>query len=475
MMRLPFMRRRRRAMIIGLDCADPSLVFDRWREQLPNLDRVMRGGAFAPMRSSIPPITVPAWMSMMTSRDPGRLGFYGFRNRTAHDYTGLGVVDSRNVHEPTLWDVLGGQGKRSIVIGVPPTYPPKPMVGSLVTCFLTPDTAGDFTYPPELATRIRRLVGEYMVDVKGYRTDDKAWLLEQIYDMTDRRFRVARDLLDNDDWDLFMMVEMGTDRIHHGFWQFMDPSHVLHQPGTPFQDAIRQYYIYLDREVGTLLERADDDTLVMVVSDHGAKRMDGAICLNDWLIREGYLHLLDTPATPRRLEPDEVDWDRTRAWGEGGYYGRLSLNVRGREPRGIVAPADVDALSVEIAARLEALGDEAGNPIGTRVLRPDAIYRESRNIAPDLFVFFGDLYWRATGTVGNPSIHARENDTGPDGANHDWAGIACVATGRALRTGKPAQVALPPDLNLLDVTPTVLAWLGIEPLAGMQGRALPVA
>jgi len=78
------------------------------------------------------------------------------------------------------------------------------------------------------------------------------------------------------EWHFFMMVQMGVDRIHHGFWKFSDPSHALYVPGSKYEYAIRDYYIYVDQKVGELLSHLDDETAVLVVSDHGAKAMVGA-------------------------------------------------------------------------------------------------------------------------------------------------------------------------------------------------------
>lgn len=461
-------------MVIGLDCAEPSLVFDRWLDHLPNLRRLVRAGVSGPLRSSTPPITVPAWMSMMTGRDPGELGMYGFRNRADFSYDKLAFVNSLTVKQKTVWDLLGESGKRSIVIGVPPSYPVKEVNGVLVSCFLTPGIDKQYTHPHALSREIGRLVGEYMVDVKGFRTERKAWLLEQIYEMTEKRFAVARHLLRTRDWDFFTMVEMGVDRIHHGFWQFMDPRHVLHQAGTEFQDAIFEYYQYVDAHIGQLLEFVDDDTRVLVVSDHGAKRMDGAIAINEWLVREGYLVLRKYPEKPTRFEELEVDWSRTRAWSEGGYYARLFINVQGREPQGVVKPEEYEALRAELVERLEALGDEAGRPIGTRVVAPGDVYARLENIAPDLLVFFGDLYWRSVGSVGAGAVHTRDNDTGPDGANHDWDGIFVMTEGRDLRRGDGEGGRIE-GLRLTDVAPTLLDAFGMPAPAGMRGQAVRAA
>ncbi len=463
---------KRKVMVIGLDCAAPELVFDRWLDELPNIRQVVGAGVSGRLHSSIPPITVPAWMSMMTGRDPGALGLYGFHNRADHSYANLRIASSASIREPALWDMLAEHGKRSIVIGVPPTYPVRPIHGEMVSCFLTPSDAKQFTHPPELGDEIRDLVGEYRVDAHGFRTDDKDWLLREIYEMTEKRFKVARHLLATRPWDFFMMVEIGLDRIHHGFWQFMDAEHVLYPGPNRFQDAIQEYHRFLDGLVGGLLELVDDDTCVLIVSDHGAKRMDGSIALNEWLIRQGYLVLKNYPAESTRFAKLDVDWQATRAWGEGGYYGRVFVNLQGREPSGVVEPAQYEVFRQELKAGLEAIPDAAGRPLQTRAELPEQIYPEVRNIAPDLFVFFGDLYWRAAGTVGHGTIHLQENDTGPDGANHDWRGIFAMAEGKVLRNGT-RQTELRSDLRLLDIAPTILHAFDLPVPARLQGRVVP--
>ncbi len=467
-----FFRRapKRRVMVIGLDCADPDLAFQRWCNDLPNLKRVMQAGVYGPLRSVTPPITVPAWMCMMTSRDPGELGVYGFRNRSDYSYDRLAIVNSASITEETLWEVLSRSGKESIVIGVPPTYPVKPVRGSLISCFLTPSSHSQFTYPHDLGTEVQKVCGEYLVDVKGFRTNDKAWLLGQIYEMTTKRFTLAKHLLKTRPWDFFVMVEMGTDRIHHGFWQFMDPGHVLYPGANAFENAIHDYYVYVDSLVGELLEFADEGTSVLIVSDHGAKRMDGAICLNEWLIQNGYLVLKRYPSEPTRFEKVDVDWAHTRAWGEGGYYGRIFLNVQGREPYGVVAQADYDRTRRQLKHELEHLRDPSGQRMDTRVVLSDEAYRETRNIPPDLSVFFGNLFWRASAVVGGSEIHIRHNDTGPDGANHDWNGIFVMAEGKDFKSAGAGKFV--ERLSLLDVAPTVLRCYGMAPLPAMQGRAI---
>ena len=443
-----------RLALIGLDCADPDLLRDLL-PQLPTLSALVKEGSFGHLRSVDPPITIPAWMSMMTGVDPGKFGVYGFRNRADYSYTGLRIATSAAFRAETVWDVLGRHGLRSILLGIPGTYPPKPVRGLLVSGFLAPGTDSAYTYPAALRDEISRVVGEYILDVRGFRTDDKPWLIEELRRMTERRFALARHLVMHHDWDFFGMVEIGTDRIHHGLWSHYDKAHRKYDPTSPFHDAIPAYYRLIDSEIARLLDAMPADTRVLIVSDHGAQRMEGGIGINEWLIQEGYLTLRDYPDKPTRMgeliEAGLVDWSRTVAWGEGGYYGRVFLNVAGREPEGIVPPGDYDRVRAELAAAIAAIPDEDEKPIGTRVLRPEELYSEVNGIPPDLFVYFGDLRWRSIGTVGWNRIHFHENDTGPDDANHAPYGILISRPGDT-KTGR----------SLLEIKGMILEHFGLK-------------
>ncbi|MHC4611189.1 MAG: alkaline phosphatase family protein, partial [Planctomycetota bacterium] len=416
--------------VFGLDCAEPSLTFERWIDDLPNLKGLMDGGTYGTLTSCIPPITVPAWSCMAASKDPGTLGIYGFRNRKDHSYDNLFIATSLAVREKRIWDILGEHGLQSIVVGVPGTYPiTHPVAGQMITGFLTPDTRkNDFTWPPSLKHEISNLIGEYMVDVAGFRTDDKQWLLDQIFEMTDQRFKVIKYLLETKAWDLLWLVEIGLDRIHHGFWAFMDPNHHRYEAGNRFEGAIHDYLVHLDTLVGEVLAQLDlNKTAVWVVSDHGAKCMAGGFCLNAWLMQEGYLHLTQPPKPGQAFDTSLVDWPRTVAWGEGGYYGRLFLNVQGREPEGVIPAGDYEKVRTELKDKLETHPDHEGRPMGTKAYRPEELYTTVNRIAPDLVVIFGDLRWRSVGSLGLESVYTFENDTGPDDANHAQDGLYIVS------------------------------------------------
>jgi predicted AlkP superfamily phosphohydrolase/phosphomutase len=406
---------------------------------------------------------------MMTSNNPGKLGIYGFRNRADYSYEGLSFATSRAVKEDTMWDILSRQGKRVILLGVPQTYPPKPVNGYLVTSFMAPDTESRYTYPPDFKEEISRVVGNYMLDVDNFRTDAKDRLLEQIYEMTEKRFKLARYLVKEKPWEFFMMVEMGIDRIHHGFWTYTDPEHVKYEPGSKYENSIRDYYRYIDEQVGSVLSLLDDQTVVFVVSDHGAKAMRGGICINEWLMQEGYLHILEKPPGVVPLSKATIDWARTMAWADGGYCARVFLNIKGREPQGIIEADKVEAVRNELIEKLKGLEDDKGSNIGTRVFKPEEIYTTVNNIPPDLIVYLGNLDWRSVGSIGLESVHTFENDTGPDDANHDQHGIFIYWDPSGV---PPSLKGTCKDHRLVDIAPTVLNLMGIPVPPDMEGRTI---
>jgi predicted AlkP superfamily phosphohydrolase/phosphomutase len=263
------------------------------------------------------------------------------------------------------------------------------------------------------------------------------------------------------------MVEMGPDRVYHGLWSYTDATHHRYKPGNPYESAVRDYHAYLDQCLGRVLAAVGDDTVVFVVSDHGAKGMTGGICINDWLIENGWLALEEMPSEPAPLRKCRVDWSRTRAWGEGGYYARIFMNVDGREPRGTIPAAEYETVRDELAQALAAIPDHEGNPIGTKVHKPQDLYPEVNGIAPDLIVYWGDLDWRSVGQVGMGRIHTFENDTGPDDANHDYHGIFVMAD--PARPGGGRDIG---PVHLMDVAPTILDLYGLAPEPDVQGNRI---
>jgi predicted AlkP superfamily phosphohydrolase/phosphomutase len=453
----------KKCLVVGLDCAPAEIVFDQ-REKLPVLRELMESGIYGNLRSSDPPITIPAWMVMSTGKDPGRLGLYGFRHRKDYSYKNIWIATSQSIKEKTVWDIIGEKGGQSCLVSVPPSYPPRPVSGNLISCFITPGEEKDYTYPSQLRQEIEEGFGSYIFDV-AFRTDEKDKLLEQIYEMTNRRFDVMNYLIRNKKWDFFMFVEIGVDRIQHAFWKYMDPDHHLYVEGNPYESAIIDYYRDVDKKIGELLSNTDKDTTVLVVSDHGAKRMKGAFCINEWLIEQGDLVLKQRPQSPVSMDQVEIDWPRSKYWGWGGYYARLFLNIEGREAQGILKPEDYEKERDALVEKLMSIRGPDGTQWKTRVLKPQQYFKEARGDYPDLMVYFDDLYWRSAGTLGHPTKYLLENDTGPDDAVHAQDGIYILYDPRG--RGKMRK-----DAHIMDIAPTILHRMGLPVPDDMEGKII---
>jgi predicted AlkP superfamily phosphohydrolase/phosphomutase len=280
--------------------------------------------------------------------------------------------------------------------------------------------------------------------------------MKSAWDMTRKRFQVIEHLMMAKEWEFFMFVEIGLDRIHHAFWKYFDTTHHLYDPDKRYANVIRDYYRLLDDHIGRLLSILDENTVVFVVSDHGVKAMKGAFCINEWFIKKGYLVLNSYPDKPQPFEKLDVNWEKTTAWGWGGYYGRIFINRRGREIQGIVDDADFENVRTRIKRELESEKDRNGRVWDTKVHRPEELYPVLKGDVPDLMAYFDDLAYRSAGTVGHREVFLSGNDTGPDDAMHDWEGVYIKHD--------PAQKnrEVLDSFSILDVMPEVMRVFGLE-------------
>lgn len=453
---------------MGLDGVPPELFFDRLLPVMPRMASLLRSATRAPLRTTDPPISVPAWPVMFTGVDPGTLGFYGFRHRRPGSYHQTYVPTSKDLPVPTFWELASRAGLRVAVIGMPTGFPPIPVNGLYISDFLTPPGTREFTYPAELAGEIEVKFGPYPFDVV-FRAGAREELFEQIVAMTRTRFDIAEWLYQRERWDVFGVHEIGSDRLHHAFWRHFDPAHPQFVRDSPLAHVAPDYYRLLDERIGRLLDRVDDRTGVVIASDHGSMPMHGCFCINQWLAAKGFLGLKSPPPAGTPLDKAEVDWGRTVAWGSGGYYARIFFNLRGREPQGVLDPSQLGPVRQRLEQELARLTGPDGRPLPVRVLDPRSIYTKVRGDAPDLLVYFDDLRWRSAGTLGYPTPYLKENDIGPDDAVHSWNGIFVLHD-----PGTPEERVLGPQA-IRDVTPTLLRYLGLTIPSEMQGRPMDLA
>jgi predicted AlkP superfamily phosphohydrolase/phosphomutase len=292
-----------KVLIIGLDGATFTILRP-WIEQgrLPFFKSLMDEGISGPLRSCIPPVTVPAWQCFMTGKNPGKLGIAGFLQQKPHSYEEA-PISAQSCTARTLWELLSLDGRRVAVLNVPYTAPPAHLNGVLIGGFDTPPSKmAEAVYPPGLLQEIEAKFGEYRVYLKM-----PQWIapllsinrfefaidafLQDCQELTDYQFRVAYDLLEHDRFDFVMFYQLVPDRIQHLLWYIIDEHHPWHDKTahTRFKESIETYFRRLDTQLGELARRVGDDVTAIVLSDHGFGPVGRGIDLNSWLIQEGYL------------------------------------------------------------------------------------------------------------------------------------------------------------------------------------------
>jgi len=457
---------RPRVLVLGLDSVSPDILFERFLPQMPRVRELLQHSSYGTLRSVDPPITVPAWAVMFSGIDPGTLGLYGFRHRRPGSYFDQYVPSSSTILQPRLWDLLSRAGRRVCVVGMPPGYPPPRVNGVYVSDFLTPDGATDYVFPGSLRAELEKVTGGYPFDVL-FRVGDRERVGREVIDMTRRHFAAARHLWSKEPWDLFALHEIGPDRIHHAFWKFFDPRHPRYEENAVLRGLAESYYAMLDEELGRFLDLVPKDVKVVFLSDHGSQAMQGCFCINEWLIAKGYLSLKGpAPAAGTPLEKTTIDWPRTRAWGAGGYYARIFLNVKGREPDGALDPSEVAAFSAKLTRELGDVRRPDGGLLGVEVKVPKEIYRQVNGDPPDMMAYFGNVAWRSAGTLGYGTLFLQENDTGPDDAVHSFDGIYAVVDPSSGSKGRGAAH------DLIDIGPTMLSYFGLPIPSIVQGKPI---
>lgn len=466
-------RNSRKVAVIGLDCAPPSIIFNQ-SGRLANIESLMRHGVWGPLKSTDPPITVPAWTTITTGRDPGELGLYGFRNRLTHDHYNVVTVNSKHVPFPRVWDHLEAHGKRSILVGIPQTFPAEPHSGVTIAGFPAIEDSPDLTHPHGLINDLSCLGNDpYLSDIRDFRTLPKDNLLQGLYNMADLRFRVAHELLLKESWDFFMMVEIAPDRLQHAFWGDYERQNPRNSAEARWKDVIPNFYKYLDDKIGGILALLDDETTVIIVSDHGAKKSTGGVCINEWLIRKGLLVLKEAPTRETSLTEDMIDWDKTYVWSEGGYYARIFMNVQGRERRGIIKRADYERFRDNLREELVVMPELNGERSTNVVLKPEELYRSVNGVAPDLIVYFDSLNKRSVGNVGMKSLLVKGNVAGLDACNHDHEGIFIATRLCDLRKGSKMDVSVR-SASCRDIAPTIFSEYGLKCPENILGSAIAI-
>ena len=466
------MQKPKKVVMIGLDGLNPDLVY-QWKGELPNLSKLMEEGIHGNIKSTVPPITPQAWSCILTGKNPGHFGYWDFTYRDDYSYGQSELVNSRVRDErvDTIYEILSGYNKKVAIINVPVTYPPPEIPGGYsISSFMTPSLNKEFTHPASLKKEIEKIIGQYIIDAStsdmNFRQMDKEVVLKRIYDMDKQRFELTKYFIKEKKCDFVFTVIMGTDRMPHLFYRYFDKNHRRYTPHPKYESALKNHYKFCDESIGEILNLVDEDTVMIVTSDHSVQKLDGRINLNEWLIKEGYMKLRKRPERPTSLMQVDIDWSQTKAWATG-FTGQLYLNLKGRESQGIVDSQDYERLLDELAEKLKAITDEKGESLDTKVYKRKDIHSgEYAKFGPDLFVYFDNCYWNISELIGYDSIYSYDTPKGPDDGGHGPFGFFAMAGKGVPKRGKVS------DADLLDIAPTILHLFGVTIPQDMEGKVL---
>jgi len=500
----------RKVLVIGLDGA----TFDILRPlmdkgYMPNLHSIANQGVVGPLRSTILPGTPIAWSSMITGMKPGNHGIYEFVARRQGTYD-LFPLDASHRKSPDLWEYISRAGLKVGVVNVPFTFPPRKVNGYMITGLFTPHVGHHFVYPPDLLKELERAIGKYQLFPKEtYYPGGETSFLQDLYAVTENRLEATRYLLRNKPWDFFMVVFNGTDRIQHAFWRHIDKAHPKWDPkcSPAFASAFYQYFARVDQIIGEIVEQAEENTTVFIVSDHGMRTLHKFIHINNYLLRMGLLRLKKNFGTRLRyalfragvtpenlfrillklrlgrfrhnidkedarnllrrlfLSFDDVDWLSTRVYQLVG--GHIYLNLKGREPNGIVDPEDeAKHLSKTIINWLLKLRDpDNGAKLIEAVFDGRTIYTgKCVEQAPDIVFLPASPYGRFT-EYEFASNRLTSEPTGISGTHH-IDGVLFMK-GPGIKQSATIQGA-----EIQDIAPTILYCMGLPIPREMDGKVL---
>ncbi|MFH1607544.1 MAG: alkaline phosphatase family protein [archaeon] len=461
----------KKVFVLGIDGAMPEKIFDEWLNDLPNIKKLMQRGCYAKLNSTIPPLSVTAWTSMTTGKKPADHGVfeYLYRNHESEVPGKMDLISSFRVKDKRFWELAGEEGKKIISCFVPLTWPAKPYEGILISGAPALTEKGKFAHPPELEEEIKKVLGrDFQVDIRFFRELTKREILEQIKDVTQTHIDVIKHFIKNKEWDLFFGVITGSDRMNHSFWKYCDTQHRKYDPNSEFKDVLKEYYKFLDKSLGEMLELLDDDTQVVILSDHGFTRMHTRVNLSDWLIKEGYLVLKEglVVDSPKKLENNMIDWTKTKAFAIGAYDGQIFINMKGRDPLGVVKIEEYDLLINELEEKLKNIKGDDGKALNTRTFSKEKYFKgKCENLAPDIVIYFDNLHYGCNSTlVGNKTLWSPHTAMGSDDATHSEQGIFIM--------DKCKQKGNIGEIDILDIAPTMLDRLGVEIPEELSGKVI---
>ncbi|MFQ6103535.1 MAG: alkaline phosphatase family protein [Candidatus Glassbacteria bacterium] len=487
---------KRRVFVLGIDGGTFDILLPlAERGHMPNLARVLKHGSRSNLTSTFSFLTAPAWTSFMTGKNPGKHDVFDFvrpyRKELAVEFNNYRSIRSR-----TIWNILSEKDFRVCAINVPMMYPAPEVNGMVISGLGAPGLVEKSFFPRDLYSSLERELGQYMIDVplEKYGPRDVDSFLEDLLECTRIRKKYINNLLDRDEWDLFMAVLAGADRIQHKLWTMLTDLLSGGTNGDDTSSRILGYFKILDEIIGDLDRRLGENDILILMSDHGFGSMDHELTINRWLNEHGYFtpsrgrlllkramsairelqrrslarfspkalerktrDTIKRTETARKPRMDFINWSKTRAFSSTRTQQGITINLKGREPFGIVEPGEeYETLRDEIISSLRDLKDPvSGEKMNNLVHRREEVYFGPYiENAPDIVYLFDGGRIIATHQFKNELFTPTDWKTG-DGM-HRREGIF-LAKGRMVVEDQQMKAN-----SITDVAPTILYHLGVE-------------
>ena len=511
-----------RVMVIALDGATWDLARP-WMNAglMPNLARVVTEGVSAEMHAELPPSSVPNWPAFMTGKNAGKHGCAWWLQRDEDGWLDSLPINAQNVIDDTIWSYLSTHGKRVIVQNVPVTYPVESVNGFMISGLLTPQKAEDFIFPPAFKQELDHEVGNYKIYPQGgFGHGHEQEFLNALIENVRQHTQAAEFLLRTQDWDFFILVIGPTDEVSHKYWHYMDPNHPQYKPkdAARFRESIQKVYMASDEAIGRLSRFLGESDTLILMSDHGFGPLERFFHVNNWLLKNDYLQLKKTGATPlkkllyqagftprnvfplgkqllasmrgmkalrQRLDPgrqgshsplrkiflsnDDIDWSHSQVIATGFLCAQLFINLQGRDPAGIVPVEDYEPLREKLITQLSrVINPFTGQLHFSQIFRREDLYTGPfLETLPDLLCLPADLRTADSG-MGFRSNKLFDTDESLSGT-HRKEGIFAIR-GNTIRKG----VEIPP-IRIYDLAPTILYQLGLPVPDDMDGQVIEAA
>jgi len=493
--------------VFAIDGASPHLV-NKWIEEghLPNLTRIKNQGLSGNLESTFPPLTGPAWSSFQTGVNPGKHGVFNWLDLNG-SYQG-NVINSTSIKTRTVWEFIGSRGGEVGLLSLPVTYPPQEVNGFVVPGFLTPKKSDRRSHPEGLVEELENAVPEFNTYVDEYMGGSEQDWVEYLKKTAHSRGEASQYLIKNhlcknsknNEGSVFLVHFFTTDLVQHFLWNKVNNN----------WDPRLEVFKAVDREIGKLMEISPENSLHLVVSDHGFGPIDRVFNVNNWLRKEGYLKLKDRPSSQfkrglsrlginqRRLKPvgekiypvvkelglapgniisasahpalkacflsdRDVNWTKTQAYSKSDI-GHVRLNLAGREKDGWVDDKSGKAILDEIRHRLERVKiPNTSTEMAEWVKRKEEVYRGPYlKDAPDLL--FNPLSRKTLG-FGAAMFISEDVFVKPfKPGNHRMNGLL-MASGPTVEPGNR-------DASIVDIAPTLLNLFAYPIPEQMDGEVI---